>query len=828
MNVSQSEQKSSKKIGEILRYYLPISEEDIEAALKNQQESESHVLLGKMFLEKGKITEENLAHALAAQFDLAVAKASDYPKLPILEKEISARFLGEHELIPLANKPEGILVATVNPQDPCLSDAFLMAFDKPILMKVALVSDFIEAYKRLYQDKIPIISDDEIAEEKTDEHDVEYLTDIANEAPVIRLVNFIIKQAVKNRASDIHIEPFKKELKIRHRIDGVLSNVEAPPQSSAAAVISRIKIMAKLDIAERRLPQDGQIKLKVEETDIDLRISTAPTRYGESVVIRILKSENVIMDFQSLGLDGKSLADFERMLQQPNGILLVTGPTGSGKTTTLYTALNKLNTEQRKILTVEDPIEYYLEGINQIQVSSKIGLTFGGALRCIVRQDPDFIMIGEIRDMETAKIAIQSALTGHLVLSTLHTNDAASSLTRLLDMGIDDYLITSAVNGVLAQRLVRRICGKCAVKVAATESEIKSFSLRKFTKEKSIMLYKTVGCEDCNNTGYHGRCVVVEMMLVNDDIRRLVVKRADATEIEKVAAKAGMITMLEDGIRKCLAGLTTIDELLLVIPDAVNTLYKDKDPDQPDVLPDVQQKAAPWYIHRTLQNGQAVNVPLDKQKLAIGRAKACDVCIKIQGVSRQHAAITIEDDRLFIEDLNSTNGTCINDTKITQTAELFSNDIVSLAPTVTFQVIRSSVHPVKPTKQKELVAEEERVNSAETETTMMLKSHKPVWYLERELEDGNGIRVPIGKNAMTIGRDKSCDMRVDLPSMSRTHAIIALKDNQIFVQDLSSANGTMVNGTPVVNMMEVKQGDVITLGKMIEYHVCHGLLAKKN
>ena len=354
---------------------------------------------------------------------------------------------------------------------------------------------------------------------------------------------------------------------MRYRIDGVLEEGESPPQNLTAAVISRIKIMAKLNIAERRLPQDGRIMLRVQGKELDLRVSTIPTAHGESVVMRLLDRETVVFDFERLGFTDAFLPQFQHVLQQPHGILLVTGPTGSGKTTTLYTALSKLNTSDVKIITVEDPVEYQIEGINQIQAKPQIGLDFANALRSIVRQDPDIIMIGEMRDLETAKIAIQSALTGHLVLSTLHTNNAAGGITRLLDMGVEDYLLTSTVNGILAQRLVRRLEPVHAERYPASPEEIEKFGLRRYQPQGDIYLYRPRG-SDLAPTGYLGRTTIMEFLVMDDELRRAVMRHAGMGELEQLARQAGMRTMYEDGIAKALAGLTTIEEVLRVTEDA--------------------------------------------------------------------------------------------------------------------------------------------------------------------------------------------------------------------------------------------------------------------
>lgn len=394
---------------------------------------------------------------------------------------------------------------------------------------------------------------------------VDHLKDLASEAPVIRLVNLILQRAMELRASDVHIEPFENQLNVRYRVDGLLREAESPPVRSAAAVVSRIKIMARLDIAERRLPQDGRIALRLGGRQVDLRVSTLPTSFGESVVLRILDRESVNLDFVQLGFSGSYLERLLSALEQPDGIFLVTGPTGSGKTTTLYTALARLNIPQRKIITVEDPVEYQLEGINQLQVKPAIGLDFASALRSIVRQDPDVIMIGEIRDLETCRIAIQSALTGHLVLSTLHTNSACASITRLLDMGAESYLLASTVNGVLAQRLLRRLDPATREAFEVPEALVRQYRLDRYTSERPIRLYRPR--PDAAGDGYQGRVVVSELLLMSERIRALVMERADSNALERIARQEGLGTLHEDGLRLALEGVTSLDEVLRVTGD---------------------------------------------------------------------------------------------------------------------------------------------------------------------------------------------------------------------------------------------------------------------
>jgi general secretion pathway protein E len=443
-----------------------------------------------------------------------------------------------------------------------------MASGKRVRPYIAAPNEIDAALERLYgggkSSMGQIVDNISSRDEEQDWGDVEHLKDLASEAPVIRLVNLILTKALESRASDIHIEPFENRLVVRYRIDGVLHEVESPPRRLSAAIISRVKIMASLDIAERRLPQDGRIKLRIQGKEIDLRVSTVPTMHGESVVMRILDKGGVPLNFESLGFEGPTLERFLDCLDQVHGILLVTGPTGSGKTTTLYTALDRLNKPDVKIVTVEDPVEYQMPGINQIQVKPQIELTFANALRSIVRQDPDIIMVGEIRDVETVRIAMQSALTGHMVLSTVHTNDAPATVSRLLDMGAEDYLLTSTVNGILAQRLVRTLCPKCRQPHAALPEVIEQMGLRRFKPAGDIVLYKPVGCVECGGTGYFGRVCILEMLTMSDTIRSLIMRHATAGELRAAAVAEGMETMFENGLRKSLAGITTIEEVLRV------------------------------------------------------------------------------------------------------------------------------------------------------------------------------------------------------------------------------------------------------------------------
>jgi general secretion pathway protein E len=530
--------------------------------------SESGERLEIVLTRLGLVSERDLAEAFAKFLNLPLAMAKDFPDEPLFEDKFSHKFLKEAQLIPLEDGPTGLAVAAVNPLDTYALDAVRFAIGKQVAVRVAYPADFETAYERLYGDGKSIIHQIlETTGERRDESasdDVERLKDIASEAPVIRLVNLLITRAVEARASDIHIEPMEGELRLRYRVDGVLQEVESPPQRLSAAVISRIKIMAKLNIAERRLAQDGRIRLAVRGKDIDFRVSTTPTIHGESLVLRILDRGTLKLDFAALGIDDDIARAFRDVLDRPHGILLLTGPTGSGKTTTLYTALLELNTPEKKILTIEDPVEYQLAGINQVQVKPLIGLTFASALRSFLRQDPDIMMIGEIRDLETAQIAVQAALTGHLILSTLHTNDAASAITRLLDMGVEDYLLTSTINGVAAQRLVRTLCLHCREPYDALPEFVERMQIGELTKKKPVKLYRAAGCARCNGTGYLGRSSILEVLPMSDAIRQLVLKHAESGLVRKAAIDEGMQTMHTHGMKKALAGVTTVEEVMRV------------------------------------------------------------------------------------------------------------------------------------------------------------------------------------------------------------------------------------------------------------------------
>ncbi|MCH8227031.1 MAG: type II secretion system ATPase GspE [Proteobacteria bacterium] len=523
-----------------------------------------------LLVRLGLVSERDVAEAEAGLLDLPLFRSADLPSEAPDLPGISVRYLKQNLILPIAESNGDLTVVMANPRDEFARKALAMASGKNIVPQVGIASEIESGIEKLIGGGRSVMG--QIVEnldtgDESDLEDVEHLRDLASEAPVIRLVNLVLQRAVQARASDIHIEPFENRLKVRYRIDGVLQEVEAPPAKSTAAVISRIKIMAKMNIAERRLPQDGRIMHRVQGKELDLRVSTVPTSHGESVVMRILDRESIVLDFGSLGFDEQLKAKFTKQLQMPHGIVLVTGPTGSGKTTTLYTALSALNTPERKIITVEDPVEYQLEGINQIQAKSSIGLDFAHALRAIVRQDPDVIMIGEMRDLETARIAIQSALTGHLVLSTIHTNDAAGGVTRMLDMGVEDYLLTSTVNSILAQRLVRTLVPAHREPYEVLPEMAQEIGLTQFGKQDKYMVYRPVPTEEIPS-GYRGRTSILELLTMSDPIRRLIMRHGTAGEIQDLAVSEGMQTMYRDGLSKCLQGITTLDEVLRVTQEA--------------------------------------------------------------------------------------------------------------------------------------------------------------------------------------------------------------------------------------------------------------------
>jgi general secretion pathway protein E len=520
-------------------------------------QAETGERLDSVLTRLGMVAEQTLASAIAKETGLPMASSGDFPAERILGDAISPRFLREVKAVPIAETDGAIDVALIDPLDPYPLQALAFALKRKVCPKIAKANDVEAALDRLYGSVAQVQSD----AGSVDESDVERLKDLASDAPVVRTVNNLIARASEARASDIHIEPAEDCVRVRYRVDGALVDVETLPAQMKLPLVSRIKVMAALDIAERRLPQDGRLRVAVRGHEIDLRIATSPTIHGESVVMRILDRSSLSLDFKALGFEDDVLEKFLHVLRQPHGIVLVTGPTGSGKTTTLYASLAAINLPDRKILTIEDPIEYRLAGINQTQVKPQIGLTFAAALRSFLRQDPDVMMVGEIRDLETAEVAIQSALTGHTILSTLHTNSAAASLTRLIDMRVEPFLITSTLNAVLAQRLVRRLCPKCREIYEPTPGFLES--MLPGTDVSSVkQLYRPKGCDACGHTGFRGRLAVMELLPVDEEISGIILARGEAREVHRSAVSHGMRTMLADGLMKSQKGLTTIEEVL--------------------------------------------------------------------------------------------------------------------------------------------------------------------------------------------------------------------------------------------------------------------------
>jgi general secretion pathway protein E len=541
------------RLGEILIQRKLITEEDLERALELQKERGDKI--GKTLVDMGFIAMRDVLAALSEQLDVPLVSIDSPPLVSSETEALSPRFLRQFRCLPMSREDHTITLAMADPLDVETIAAVRHCTGLKISTVLAPEQEIIDAIDKYYGESAARAEADFDFQAGEMSEDLEHLRDMASEAPVIRLVNAIIASAVEKRASDIHLEPFEKEFRIRYRVDGVLYNQDPPPRELKAAMISRVKLMAKLNIAERRLPQDGRIKIKTLGREVDLRVSTLPTLYGESVVMRLLdRSAGDFYDLGRLGFDRYMLNRMEYYTSLPHGIFLVTGPTGSGKSTTLYSALKRINLSDKKIITIEDPVEYQMDGINQLHVNTQIGLTFASGLRHIVRQDPDVIMVGEIRDRETADIAIRSSLTGHFVFSTLHTNDAPSAITRLTDMGMENYLITSSVVAVLAQRLVRVICEHCKAESGT----------RIAPDGNTVVCYAGRGCEHCFGSGYSGRVGIFELMELGDEIRQLIMKNADAASITNVARRNGMRNLREDGWLKVMSGVTTADEVMRV------------------------------------------------------------------------------------------------------------------------------------------------------------------------------------------------------------------------------------------------------------------------
>jgi len=559
--------KKSDPVERILLRNNKLTEKTLGEIKANQLQTGRY--LGKTLVDHGYIHADVLLETLSQELSLPFITLEEYPKtqLPIKELNISEAFLKEKTIFPIQVKDDTLTIAVFDPFDLHTIENLKISLGKNIKILLSTEETIVQAIETYYGAggstmgrMVESIKDDENSIPDTN-LDTEHIRDLASEAPVIKLVNHIISKAAEMGASDIHLEPFAEDLILRYRIDGILHNFEAPPKKLNSALCTRIKIMAKLDISERRLPQDGRIKLKVHGKDIDMRVSTLPTLYGESLVIRILDRGNLSVELEKMGLPKYELEQFQKLIHKPYGKLLVTGPTGSGKTTTLYGALQNINTPDKKIITIEDPVEYQIRGINQIHVKPQIGLDFASGLRSIVRQDPDVIMVGEIRDAQTADVAIQAALTGHLVFSTVHTNDAAGAITRLLDMGIENYLISSALLGILAQRLVRVICKSCIEPIEVAPALIAEIDN---PSQDSIKAFHGKGCKECNHTGFRGRAGIYELLVVDDPVRQLILTKATSQVIRESARKKGMTTLREDGWKKVAKGITTVEEVLRV------------------------------------------------------------------------------------------------------------------------------------------------------------------------------------------------------------------------------------------------------------------------
>ncbi|MDR7446593.1 MAG: type II secretion system ATPase GspE [Armatimonadota bacterium] len=551
-------------LGGILVRMGLLNEAQLQQALEIQARTGER--LGRILVRMGLIAEEDLAKAIGVQWGYPYVSLSNTPVDPEVVRLVPQHIASRHKVLAFGRNGDRLLVALVDPLNLLALDDVRLVTGMDVEARITTEDELMQAINKYYHvgsifDQAVVTEEEAAAEEEVS---IDRLREMVDEAPVVKLVNVILDQAIREGASDIHIEPHRNGLHVRYRIDGVLHDVMSPPKNLKAALVSRIKIVANLDIAERRRPQDGRIHLKVDGRDIDLRVSTLPTMFGEKVVMRILDQSNALISLNRLGMASDVQAQWEELASKPYGMILVTGPTGSGKTTTLYATLSKINTLDKNIITVEDPVEYQLPRINQVQVNPKAGLTFATGLRSILRQDPDVIMVGEIRDRETAEIAVQAALTGHLVLSTLHTNDAPSAFTRLVDMGIEPFLITSSVIGVLAQRLARTICPKCKEAYRPPREAVRRLS-EELAEEKDLVLYRGAGCDFCRQTGYKGRTGVYELLVVSDRIRERVVRRASANEIREVARSEGFRTMRDDGIRKVLEGVTTIEEILRVV-----------------------------------------------------------------------------------------------------------------------------------------------------------------------------------------------------------------------------------------------------------------------
>jgi general secretion pathway protein E len=564
-----------RPLGEILVEVAKVAPERIAEALAAQKGEHAGARLGEILVRQKVVTEEAVLRALALQLDLVFLERIDVEAIPAdLAARVPIHFAKQAQVLPLGRSGEAVRVAVADPLDTAAQDSLVLLLGAPLEPEVATAATVLDAinavYDRAADEHDKLMEDLETGDLETVAHELEEPTDLLDaddEAPIIRLVNSLLFRAVKERASDVHINPEEKDISVRYRIDGVLREVIRPPKRYQASIASRIKIMGGLNIAEKRLPQDGRIRIKIAGKDVDIRLSTVPTAHGERIVMRLLDKSNVLLDLSELGFEPWQLEAVDALVHRAHGIVLVTGPTGSGKTTTLYGALARINSPDLNILTIEDPVEIPLKGVGQVQVNPKIELTFANGLRSFLRQDPDVIMVGEIRDLETAEIAIQASLTGHLVLSTVHTNDAAGAITRLVDMGVQPFLVASSLVGVLAQRLVRVLCPACREAYVPTPEELEQVGLTEDILRRAgspTHLHRARGCPACQNTGYQGRTGIYELMMVNDDVRTLILKSVDSGTIKKAAVERGMVTLLEHGAYKVARGITTAAEVLSV------------------------------------------------------------------------------------------------------------------------------------------------------------------------------------------------------------------------------------------------------------------------
>ena len=566
-----------RPIGEILRAVAGLSEAALEEGLRAQADEGGR--LGEVLVAKKAVSADDVAKALALQLDLTYHAQVALDSVDAeLVRQVPINFAKQALILPLRLEGESVALLVADPLDTTVLDHARMLLQRNVSPQVATGAVIIDAingiYDRAVNEAEQLVGEMEAQDLQSLAHELEEpqdLLDVDDEAPIIRLVNSLLFRAAKERASDIHIEPMERELLVRFRIDGVLQEIIKPPKRYQNSIVSRVKVMGQLNIAEKRLPQDGRIRIKLAGRDIDIRLSTIPCTFGERIVMRLLDKNTTLLDLQDIGMGPETMRGMDQVIRRSHGIVLVTGPTGSGKTTTLYAALSRINTPDLNILTVEDPVEYQIRGISQMAINPKIGLSFAAGLRSFLRQDPDVIMVGEIRDRETAEIAIQASLTGHLVFSTVHTNDAASAITRLVDMGVEPFLVASSLMAVMAQRLVRRVCQQCREAYRPTAEELKEVGLTPdgVARAGNPTVYRAKGCETCGGSGYRGRTGIYELLMVDDDIRQLTLKNVDSTSIKRSGVHKGMRTLLDDGARKVLAGETTLAEVLSVTQEDI-------------------------------------------------------------------------------------------------------------------------------------------------------------------------------------------------------------------------------------------------------------------